>query len=433
MLLILISNSVFSAVFIANSSLDSVDNNPGNGVCADINGRCSLRAAIQETNALVGADTVILPRFSTYNILFPYGELSITDSLTLRIADPGLPITSIADMPVIDGKNVDRVFHITGAADVTIFGLFITNGNAIPLNAFSSQSGGGILVENVTNFNLLNSVLYSNKANTGGGISTDSVNNVLISFSDISFNLITDGNTNADGAAIYHNSTGQMKIQNSFIHNNFKDATVPQCRNAIINRNTDDDMYVFSSTISHNSGIGNTCMDGIYAQNGNLYLVNTTIIGNGNVGISFFDSPPNNYNLFVRNSIIADNANKDCDVSTGIINFGDIYGGHNLISDLSCTIFTTTGNLLNTNPQLSVAKSIFPTTGFLFNYYEPLFNSPAIDQGSNLPVNVGNPNACQMYDQLFRVRPIDGNGDGNAICDIGAVEYLDLIFKNGFQ
>ncbi|KAA3640752.1 MAG: hypothetical protein DWP95_08120, partial [Proteobacteria bacterium] len=134
MLLILISNSVFSAVFIANSSLDSVDNNPGNGVCADINGRCSLRAAIQETNALVGADTVILPRFSTYNILFPYGELSITDSLTLRIADPGLPITSIADMPVIDGKNVDRVFHITGAADVTIFGLFITNGNALPLN-----------------------------------------------------------------------------------------------------------------------------------------------------------------------------------------------------------------------------------------------------------------------------------------------------------
>src|SRR5215217_60704 len=46
---------------------DFDDDTPGNGQCADINGRCTLRAAIEETNALAGADTITLPA-GTYTL-----------------------------------------------------------------------------------------------------------------------------------------------------------------------------------------------------------------------------------------------------------------------------------------------------------------------------------------------------------------------------
>jgi predicted outer membrane repeat protein len=41
--------------------------------------------------------------------------------------------------------------------------------------------------------------------------------------------------------------------------------------------------------------------------------------------------------------------------------------------------------------------------------------SPAIDAGS--------PTTCPPEDQLGTPRPVDGDGDGSAVCDIGAVEY----------
>ena len=44
-------------------------------------------------------------------------------------------------------------------------------------------------------------------------------------------------------------------------------------------------------------------------------------------------------------------------------------------------------------------------------------NSPAID--------VGNASICPEVDQRGLPRPADGNGDGNAVCDIGAYEFFD--------
>jgi hypothetical protein len=43
--------------------------------------------------------------------------------------------------------------------------------------------------------------------------------------------------------------------------------------------------------------------------------------------------------------------------------------------------------------------------------------SPAVD--------AGNASICPAVDQRGLVRPADGNGDGNAICDIGAYEFFD--------
>src|ERR687894_2037306 len=44
-----------------NDTRDLPDQSVGNGVCATNGGRCTLRAAIQEANALIGADTINVP------------------------------------------------------------------------------------------------------------------------------------------------------------------------------------------------------------------------------------------------------------------------------------------------------------------------------------------------------------------------------------
>jgi len=50
-----------AATFTVNSTADAVDASPGNGVCATAGGQCTLRAAIQEANALAGTDATTLP------------------------------------------------------------------------------------------------------------------------------------------------------------------------------------------------------------------------------------------------------------------------------------------------------------------------------------------------------------------------------------
>ena len=40
---------------------DAVYASPGDGICDDGSGKCTLRAAIIETNALVGPNTITLP------------------------------------------------------------------------------------------------------------------------------------------------------------------------------------------------------------------------------------------------------------------------------------------------------------------------------------------------------------------------------------
>lgn len=47
-----------AAIFTVNSVLDTADATPGNGACNDGAGNCTYRAALEETNALAGADEI---------------------------------------------------------------------------------------------------------------------------------------------------------------------------------------------------------------------------------------------------------------------------------------------------------------------------------------------------------------------------------------
>ena len=102
-------------------------------------------------------------------------------------------------------------------------------------------------------------------------------------------------------------------------------------------------------------------------------------------------------------------------------------GGNNLDSGATCGFSAANGSLSNTDPLLgSLADNDGPTLTMA-----PSFQSPAIDG-----VIYNAPNGCPAADQRGTARPLDGNGDGNVLCDIGAYEatsryaiYLPLVIR----
>src|SRR5437773_5444217 len=49
-----------AVTFFVNTTADTADALPGDGICADSGGACSLRAAVQEANAPPGPDPTVL-------------------------------------------------------------------------------------------------------------------------------------------------------------------------------------------------------------------------------------------------------------------------------------------------------------------------------------------------------------------------------------
>jgi hypothetical protein len=125
--------------FAVNTTLDGADANPGDGYCETAPGNqlCTLRAIIQETNALPGVNAVFLPA-GNYSLTIPggsedfgaTGDLDITDELTIV----GTGSSSV----IINGNRLDRVFHILGVP-TNISGITIMNGEA------QGFDGGGLI------------------------------------------------------------------------------------------------------------------------------------------------------------------------------------------------------------------------------------------------------------------------------------------------
>jgi hypothetical protein len=132
------SQGAEAKIFKVNSTEDMVDATPGDAVCMTATGVCTL-TAIQEANALPGADEIML-KAGTYRLpligegedFAATGDLDIKDSVT--IAGKGAALT------VVDGHHSDRVFQVFGTATVAAFvGLKIQNG-VIAKGGF----GGGV-------------------------------------------------------------------------------------------------------------------------------------------------------------------------------------------------------------------------------------------------------------------------------------------------
>lgn len=123
--------------FTLNSTADAVDATPGDGLCDDGGGNCTLRAAIQESNALGGAHTITIPA-GTYLLTIAgasedacaTGDLDITSDLTFT--------GTAAQTTFINGNTLDRVFDVHIGGRITATEISIINGY------IDRDFGGGI-------------------------------------------------------------------------------------------------------------------------------------------------------------------------------------------------------------------------------------------------------------------------------------------------
>lgn len=123
-----------------------------------------------------------------------------------------------------------------------------------------------------------------------------------------------------------------------------------------------------------------------------------------------------------HNLINGSGGNSACGLSIAASQNGS--STYNLISDGTC--------LTNQDVASQIIDYMFwlsaPTQSAGFTpTMHPLYGSPAIDSGD--------PGGCIGLDARYIARPLDGDADGNARCDIGAVEstIIDAVFSNGFE
>jgi CSLREA domain-containing protein len=204
LLLLSAPSTARAASFTVDSIADAVDANPGDGACGDLTGKCTLRAAIMETNALAGADTIVLPA-GTYTLAIAgagedaaaTGDLDITDEVTITGAGQSTTI--------IDGGGVDRVIHVLIGSHADIAGVTVQNGVA--------NEGGGIW--NFGTLTLIDSTVSGNSAVSGGGIYTFNIDQIAT----ITGSTVSGNATSNDGGGIT-NSGGTLDITNSTVSSN---------------------------------------------------------------------------------------------------------------------------------------------------------------------------------------------------------------------
>lgn len=432
------ATGMFGETFTVNSLGDSVDVNPGDGVAVDRNGMCTLRAAIMEANALFGPDEIILPKRIINLSIKGYGEdqcrtgdLDITSNLTIR--GQGKLIS------IIDGNQIDRVFHIRGAWHVTLADLTIRNGkgeNGKDVTQFHytekvagmGKHGGGIL--NVNGILLLERVaIVENAAGDGGdgGGLYSRDGDVVIRETSVCRNDagsgggVEDSGNGGHGGGIY-TLNGTLLVERCLIHENKAgnggyDSRLGGSGGGVCS--IDAKTRILNTTISFNyfgiadtSGLGG----GVYQKGGEVELIHCTIYRNnfktsGTYGYFGGGGGVFGQNVYVKDSVIFGNR-------VGVLSQGNDFdgvmrsGGYNLLGDPDgCTIEgDTTGNIIGEDPLL---KPLANNGGACMTY--ALFpSSPALD--------AADPSDTVETDQRGVKRPQDGDGDGSPRSDIGAFE-----------
>ncbi|MCA9901974.1 MAG: CSLREA domain-containing protein, partial [Anaerolineales bacterium] len=227
--------AVYATNFTVNSTTDAVDASPGNGTCASSLGECTLRAAIQEANALAGADTITLPA-GTYTLALAgtgedaaaTGDLDVTGDLTITGAGEA---TTIIQAGVAEGSGIDRVLEVVnsgiavGLSDLTIrYGTITGNGGGIYSNGDMTVSNVALRDNSATigaggyfaagSITMNNVTIASNAAtNNGGGLHIRVANNLT--------NITVDGNTSGGSAAGVHIETALgANVTSSIFTNN---------------------------------------------------------------------------------------------------------------------------------------------------------------------------------------------------------------------
>ncbi|MDN5938713.1 MAG: hypothetical protein L0H83_08615, partial [Salinisphaera sp.] len=234
--MLLVGGMLFSAtaqavLFTVNDAGDAGDFAAGNAVCETGAGTgvCTLRAAVEEANALAGADDIVIAA-GVNPLIASTTQITVTSELTL--SGQG------ADQTTLDGNANSRIFAITNTANVEIEGVTLTNGRAPDGVVAGSPGASGGAIVNEGTLSIRSATLSDNRAGRGGdggnlidgaaGGSGGAVFNsgsLTIIASTLSGNTagnggdsnVTAGNGGPGGAIV---NTGMLTITNSTLSGN---------------------------------------------------------------------------------------------------------------------------------------------------------------------------------------------------------------------
>ena len=436
------------ATFDVTTTDDANDLDPGDGVCQIVGGGCSLRAAIQEANAL-GTTT-------PHRINVPAGDFNLTiegtdenQALTgdLNLRRSMTILGSGPEQTIIDAGGLDRVFDVV-LGNVILQGLTIQGGFVSSEEDAFEFYGGGI--RNEANLTLVDTVVTGNVAASGAGVANYN-GDLTVERSVVRSN--GSENTLRGGGIFNHGyyDTANLELTETTISGNqanrgggimndaFDGEANTTIRRSTISGNTADTgggvsnlsiASLYPGTVSAIVSLRNTTLSGNTANDsgGGLHsqtniggeaiadILNTTITGNAAVardggGILSVDSSATATEI--RSTIVYGNtAGRDGNDMLGVT----IMGSFNLIGDPSghSIIDREDDNIVGLDPRLGpLTDNGGPTQTHALRT-----GSAAIDQGIN-SLTFDNDQRGNGFLRTVDNPTITNARDGT---DIGAVE-----------
>jgi hypothetical protein len=399
-----------------------------------------LIAAIHSANGSGQAETLHLAAGCIYTLTAvdndtdgPNGLPSVTGEIV--VYGNGATIERAEDGPDL------RIFHIAPGGRLTLHDVTLRSGsiwNAPGGAIYNARSGtvrlhdcmvrdnyasdgggiyndGGLGAEPDGTLELVRSTVHDNLSwMHGGGIYNNS-GVVTLTESTLSDNLASYSRyAYGNGGAVFNgplgSSDGLVRITGCALVENGA-----RLGGGISNR-AGGVVEVTNSTISDN---GAEDSGGVYNAGGStIEIVNSTISYNTAIGyVGFPGRGPGIWNIGgtveLANVIVAWNKSWTSNEYILLNCAGDLTSlGHNLDNDGSCGL-SAAGDISNTDPLIGLLQdNLGPTRTRAL-----LPGSPAIDAGDGA--------ACPETDQRGAPRPWDGDGDGDAACDIGAFEFQE--------
>jgi Ca2+-binding RTX toxin-like protein len=440
------------ATFSVNSLVDTVDTDPGDGVAIDASGNTSLRAAVQEANALAGEDMIILPAALLPIQLFiagrgedmaATGDLDITDDVTIVGAGAGDTI--------VDIERQDRIFDIHPGVTAELSGMTIRDAR---VNS-STEDGGA--VRNRGTLTIVDSTLTLNDSAGGGGaILNEAGATLTITRSLLDQNtasgvrgggaLLNRGTATIDrsvldrntgsvlGGGIMNTGTGDLTVIGTELTSNRTSSA--QNGAGLFNAGIAD--------VSHSTFHLNQAANGaaIYVSGGGnavLRLTNSTLSGNfafGRGGGIHVADPGDD--VLIRLSTITENFASAG--GGGLFTVGDIGLSGSIVAGN-----TTSGTLgvsqidgqINSNGFNLLGTTVTGQTGDDIIAADPVLDSLKRNGGptrthrplsGSLAVDNGHPSDTSLLDQRFLPRPRNISG-GLGAPDIGAYEVQPFAYS----